>query len=43
MVQAIMRAMGSDGGTAGEALLPLPRLTSCCVAQFLTRGWEPLL
>ena len=39
MVQAVMRAMGSDGeqwGAADEALLSCPPLTSCCAARFLT-------
>ena len=39
MVQEVMRVMGSDGerwGTADEASLASPPLTSCCVAWFLT-------
>ena len=35
-VQAVMRAMGSDGAAADEASLSRPPLTSCCAAQFLT-------
>ena len=39
MVQAVTRAMGSDGerwGAADEASLARPPLTSCCAAQFLS-------
>ena len=40
MVQAVMRAMGSDGERWGAAVdevsLAHPPLTSCCVAWFLT-------
>ena len=34
---------GERWGAAHEALLTRPPLSSCCEAQFLTGGWEPLL
>ena len=41
MVQAVMRAMRSDGAAAEEASLTHPPLTSCSAAQCLT-GCGPL-